>query len=162
MILARCRWLVLSSFVYLGVAACSFTIDVDELENGSCPEGQKLCNKKCVSVMDPESGCASKSCASCYLSYAKTKCGGDGTCQIASCTGDFADCDGKAENGCEKDLAHDVNFCGGCKVSPCTVANGTPICVASRCGIASCKSGFNDCNKSLTDGCEAQVETCSQ
>lgn len=160
MTLARCRWLVVSLFVYLGVSACSFTIDVDELENGSCPEGQKLCGKKCVSVMDPEKGCGATSCAPCPRQYSNPKCGSDGSCQIASCTGDFADCDGMPANGCEKDLAHDVNFCGGCKVSPCTVPNGVPVCSASHCGIGSCKAGFFDCNKSVADGCEAQ-EPCA-
>lgn len=157
------RWLVLGSVAFTAVSACSFAVDLDELENGSCPSGQKLCEKKCVSMTDPRWGCASKGCTTCYLSYAQAKCSpSDGTCQIASCTGNSADCDGMAANGCERDLAHDANFCGSCKATPCQAANGVPECTASRCGIRSCSANFADCNKIVADGCEAPAENCPQ
>jgi hypothetical protein len=157
------RWLVLGWFGITLVSACSFAIDLDELENGACPTGQKLCNKKCISVNDPGNGCGNKSCTPCNLAYANAKCStSDGSCQIASCTGNSADCDGMAANGCERDLAHDPNFCGSCKASPCVAPNGVPECSASHCSIRSCTAGFADCNKVVADGCEAPAETCSQ
>jgi len=137
-------------------SACTFAVDLDELENGRCPSGQKLCDKKCVSMTDPAFGCGNKSCADCNLRYATAKCSTtDGSCQIASCSGDSADCDGMASNGCERDLAHDANFCGSCTATPCRAPNGVPECSASRCSIRSCNPGFADCNKVVADGCEA-------
>lgn len=157
------RWLFLGSVGFTAVSACSLAIDLDELEDGSCPPGQKLCEKKCVSVTDPRSGCGSPLCVPCGLRYATSKCSPtDGTCQIASCNRDFADCDFMAANGCERDLAHDVNFCGSCSATPCQAPNGVPECTASRCSIRSCSANFADCNKVATDGCEAPAETCGQ
>jgi hypothetical protein len=163
MLVSAWRLLLLTAVAFTAASACSFAIDLDELEDGSCPPGQKLCQKKCVSMTDPGWGCGSKTCQPCSLSYANTKCSAsDGTCQIASCTGNSADCDGVAANGCERDLAHDANFCGSCKAAPCQAPNGVPECSASHCAIRSCNANFADCNKIVADGCEAPAENCPQ
>ena len=59
---------------------------------------------------------------------------GEGVCQngqitVKSCQRGFADCDGKADNGCEVDLMRDNDNCGAC-------GNACPsleICVAGIC-----------------------------
>ena len=50
--------------------------------------------------------------ASCPTLNGTAYCG-DSMCQI-TCSKGFADCDGQAGNGCEKDVSRDVNNCGGC------------------------------------------------
>ncbi|MGC4087491.1 MAG: hypothetical protein QM756_06295 [Polyangiaceae bacterium] len=150
--------LLLGTFVY----GCTLAVDLDELDNHKCPSGQKLCNDACVSTKDPIFGCGSAGCSSCNLQYAHAKCSEvDGSCQIAACDGtNRRDCDGVAANGCERDLSHDPQTCGSCTAAPCVVANGTPTCTSGKCAVLSCKSGYSDCNKMASDGCETGSGTC--
>lgn len=140
-------------------AACSLTVDLDELENGRCPSGQKLCDSECVSVADPAFGCGNESCAPCNLQYATARCSGQ-RCEIAACRGNRRDCDMMPANGCEVDIDHDPQRCGSCTAAPCRVENGTPDCSSGRCALRSCDPNFWDCNDSLLDGCEAR-EPCA-
>ena len=52
-----------------------------------------------------------------------------------------------------QDLSSDILSCGACGVV-CAVANGTPACAGGTCIIASCNSGWSDCNGQYADGCE--------
>jgi hypothetical protein len=60
-----------------------------------------------------------------------------GRCDYA-CKKGFADCNGRDEDGCEADLAHDPRNCGGCGQA-CPVA-GQP-CVDGECATTSCDAG---------------------
>jgi hypothetical protein len=44
----------------------------------------------------------------------------------------------------------------------CTAANATPRCLDSACGIASCNSGFADCDVTAATGCEINLRTNAQ
>ncbi|MEO7093307.1 MAG: hypothetical protein ABI175_08650, partial [Polyangiales bacterium] len=56
------------------------------------------------------------------------------------------------------DLTLDVDHCGGCdQVCPAR-AGATRTCVSSTCGFT-CNTGFDDCNKVATDGCEVTLAT---
>ncbi len=82
----------------------------------------------------------------------------NGVCSIASCNPGFLDCDTQVPDGCEINGSNNVNNCGVCgKV--CSVANGTGTCSGGNCSIASCNPGFQDCNHTESDGCEANVNT---
>ena len=83
-----------------------------------------------------------------------------GACTVASCTAPFRDCNAKATDGCEVDLSKDLMNCGACG-NACKVGTNVQAasCVASTCGIASCLTGFSDCNMSATDGCERNLQT---
>jgi hypothetical protein len=64
------------------------------------------------------------------------------------CLGTDACCDGKC-----LDTKSDVKHCGGC--SACAaVSNGTAACVGGACTVASCSSGFIDCDGKVDNGCE--------
>ena len=76
-----------------------------------------------------------------------------GTCDHGGCTGTFGNCDADAENGCETNLAATAEHCGKCGKVCTAPANTNAVCVESTCD-ALCKTGFNDCNMDMSDGCE--------
>src|SRR5262249_7857064 len=81
-----------------------------------------------------------------------------GACVIASCNSGFGDCNGNSADGCETNLNTNLNNCGtDGKVG--VNANGTPGCGHGACVIASCNSGFGDCNGNSADGCETNLNT---
>lgn len=77
----------------------------------------------CTSVIDcgwcqaPEScgggGIDNQCGCTCTLPHAVTQCAGS-DCSLVSCVTGWADCNGKADDGCEVDLQTDPNHCGGC------------------------------------------------
>jgi hypothetical protein len=73
------------------------------------------------------------------------------------CAVDFEDCDDLYGNGCETDVANDVNNCGGCGIA-CQSQNATPDCVASLCEF-DCLVGFDDCDEDPNTGCETALNT---
>lgn len=58
----------------------------------------------------------------CAPAHATGKCVVGG-CVVDACNGGFANCDGKQDNGCEADLAHDPSNCGACGSAPGEVCN---------------------------------------
>ncbi len=75
-----------------------------------------------------------------------------GRCRLFSCTGDWVDCDGEEDNGCEARL--DVpDSCGACG-RICSLSHATPACDQARCVVAQCDQGWGDCNLLARDGCE--------
>jgi hypothetical protein len=69
-----------------------------------------------VGICDPVNGCQTAPApegTSCALNNATGMCSG-GVCGAPKCATGFADCDGKAANGCEQDLNGSVDNCGAC------------------------------------------------
>ncbi|MCU1277078.1 MAG: uncharacterized protein JWM53_624 [bacterium] len=99
----------------------------------------------------------------CVIPNGVAGCAGS-ACVVAACNPGFADCDGNPANGCETNLNSDPNSCATCG-HQCTVANGTAGCAGGACTVASCNSGFSDCNGLAADGCEVNtnvdVNNCS-
>jgi hypothetical protein len=79
-----------------------------------------------------------------------------GRCDYDSCRGGFADCDGVRSNGCEVNLTSDIANCGSCR-RYCSAPRAMSACVGGGCRVASCNSGWGDCNGSLADGCERSL-----
>jgi hypothetical protein len=154
--IAALRWLGLAAL--LGLAACSVMVDLSELDQG-CASNEKLCDGRCVSATDPDTGCARDGCQPCALPHATPTCARNGTCAIAACIGSWDDCDGEAANGCEIDLDNDLEHCGACDARPCEVDNAEPACGSGSCAIRRCHPGFRDCNRSSRDGCEIDTTT---
>ena len=81
----------------------------------------------------------------------------------AGCTPMTKVCNGRDDN-CNSmidegfDLTSDLMNCGMCG-NTCMVANGTPVCSASRCRIDSCDPGFDDCDGRTSTGCESNLNT---
>jgi uncharacterized repeat protein (TIGR01451 family) len=88
----------------------------------------------------------------CAPAHATGACS-NAVCGIGSCAPGFADCDGKAADGCEYDaskFASDPSNCGGCGKA---CAAGF-VCTAGACVQNACPPGFSDCNGLPGDGCE--------
>ncbi|MFO0602893.1 MAG: MXAN_6577-like cysteine-rich protein [Polyangiales bacterium] len=81
-----------------------------------------------------------------------------GVCDVASCSAGFADCNMSAADGCEVDTRTTVAHCGACGRS-CSLPNATPGCAAGACTVASCSTGFGDCDASPLNGCETDTRT---
>src|SRR5262249_6495332 len=52
----------------------------------------------------------------------------------------------------------DINNCGACG-TVCSVANGTPACIAGVCQISFCIVGFANCDAPVATGCETDLQT---
>ena len=108
-----------------------------------CPIGSLLCGNACANLATNANNCGGcgKVCAGAPNA--------DGTCAASvcgiACDEGFATCDGNEVNGCETDTAGDPLNCGGCGKVCEGVANGTPACAASKCGIA-CDADYSDCS----------------
>jgi hypothetical protein len=75
---------------------------------------------------------------------------------VETCNGMNDDCDELVDEGF--DTSTDRANCGSCGNFCSDVAFGVPTCVAGECGFA-CEDGFEDCNGSPSDGCEAILST---
>jgi hypothetical protein len=155
---ARPRLLVLClASLFCGLHACSLLVSTDALQEG-CPADRKPCDAACVSRSDPDFGCNADGCRPCVIAQATARCSEEGVCVVASCQGDFADCNGDgdrpASDGCEVDTAHDADHCGSCQANACVVPNGEAACAGGVCSIGRCDDGYRDCNFDALDGCE--------
>jgi hypothetical protein len=72
------------------------------------------------------------------------------------CSPGFADCDGRASNGCEVALATDVGNCGACG-NVCSEPHAFAACTAGVCKVAACSAGFGDCDGQSGNGCETDL-----
>jgi hypothetical protein len=97
------------------------------------------CATNCQALPNVNSGSAACSASQCTF----------------SCMAGWGNCDGQWPNGCETSLTTTTN-CGTCGTG-CSVANGTATCATGSCQIASCASGYRDCNGSPGDGCETHI-----
>jgi hypothetical protein len=75
-----------------------------------------------------------------------------------TCDAGFGDCDGDPANGCEAALAADTANCGGCGRACTPQANQTAACAGGTCSFA-CAAGFGDCDRTASNGCEADLGT---
>jgi len=73
----------------------------------------------------------------------------------SDCEAGLADCNGDPEDGCETPIDTLTN-CGRCG-NACSIPNATTACTSGSCVVASCNSGFEDCNGSTFDGCEVNT-----
>lgn len=124
---------------------------------GACAAGWADCDG------DPSNGCevhladAAANCGACGNVCSATRgtsaCSA-GACVIASCDPGYADCDLQASNGCEVHTDADPQSCGACN-HVCSLPHATAGCSSGACTVASCSSGFGDCDGLASTGCEA-------
>ncbi len=134
-----------------GAGACDF----------ACHVGFADCNNDLP--LTPSNGCeiniytSPANCgtcnAACNLPNAVPGCAMGG-CFIQSCTGDHANCDTSPTNGCEVNLANDVNNCNACN-NKCSFPNASAKCEGRSCAIASCFTDYADCT--TAPGCETNT-----
>jgi hypothetical protein len=159
------------------VGACTFTVGVSDLQNGSCSGGTKACRNQqnvmqCVGLDRPEFGCARAGCAPCDLPNATTRCDPANNCAVAVCSAGFAHCSANPADGCEANIGTDIRNCGQDPSSACgnncdSVIMGkvrvtTSSCVNGVCQIGGCQPGYQDCDKQVGTGCECpSTGTCT-
>jgi hypothetical protein len=95
----------------------------------------------------------------CMLPFATARCDG-GTCQIASCNPDHADCNRNPMDGCEVAIDTTMN-CGGCGTA-CSLPNASATCAAIgvgiyQCQVQSCSGGRGNCDGNHANGCEQSL-----
>ncbi len=119
-----------------------------------CIEGRADCDgdssNGCeVNLSDPTH------CGSCSNDCAGLLCRDDGSGFVCTddCTSGETDCSGSCV-----DLATDLANCGSCG-SACSAPSGTTDCVTGSCEIVSCPAGWDDCNETIADGCEASLSS---
>jgi hypothetical protein len=124
--------------------------------NGSPEDG---CEVNTKTDVDNCGACAAKPCPKLngQAFCADSQCG-------ITCTENFADCDGEAGNGCEKDVSRDINNCGGCGKACAASSGKTAWCRKGQCGETTCAPGRGDCNGDPDDdaangGCETDLKT---
>jgi len=76
-----------------------------------------------------------------------------GACGIDECLGNFGDCNGDVDDGCELPLNTPAH-CGGCGV-PCAFAGSSTSCDEGVCIIMGCSPGFADCDGSPLTACDS-------
>lgn len=129
---------------------------VDAQPDGDCPANTKPCGGDCVDIDDPDYGCGDATCDPCALDNALAVCDG-AECVVDDCEAGYANCDNLSSNGCETDLLSDPDNCGICD-NDCLVPNGTAGCDNGSCTIAACNAGFDSCDPSILNGCEANLQ----
>ena len=105
----------------------------------------------------PDRPCAAGCGHVCSSNHGTPGCSA-GLCTI-KCTTGFQDCNKSVTDGCETNVANDLNNCGNCGsvCSPYAIVART--CTNGVCDGA-CVAGWADCNNNkLADGCETPLTT---
>jgi hypothetical protein len=107
-----------------------------------CGAPLTMCAGQCVALdSDPAH------CGACDNGCSAGQVCSAGTC-ASTCGPLLANCGGACVS-----LSSDPLNCGACD-NLCSVPNATASCADSKCAIASCQSGYADCNGLAADGCE--------
>lgn len=126
----------------------------------SCTEGYADCDGNAangceVHLKTDVQNCGK--CASvCSSAHGSPSCSA-GACKLA-CASGYGDCNNSVADGCETNTTADALNCGSCSKT-CAPANATGSCVNSACIIASCSSGFGNCDNAYDNGCEINLPT---
>ena len=81
-----------------------------------------------------------------------------GVCE-SQCAPGFDDCDGNPANGCEVNLATSVEHCGVCANACPSDAANLATCTNGACGVQACGTGLGNCDVSLANGCEVNLQS---
>src|SRR5690606_277036 len=127
---------------------------------GECRAPAVECGGACVDTrVDPSH------CGACGVGCESPDFG-VGVCVEGNCTFQcvsplYADCDGKAANGCETYLPADPAHCGACgQACPdYSALHRVAVCSSGACAPGACMEGYEDCNGQPADGCEIDLRS---
>lgn len=125
--------------------------------SSTCPSGFDCCAKECVNTATNTSHCGACD-ALCDPPGGTGKCE-QGACKVNTCDPGLADCNGKADDGCETIPASDPLHCGGCGKPCAPLPNAQAACTSGSCSLGPCNSGFENCDNQPANGCEVNLQT---
>jgi hypothetical protein len=154
-------WSVAVVACTLAAAGCQLFVDLDGLEDQSCPPDFKACNGECVSESDTATGCGDPGCNPCAPNHAKAICDQKNHCSFtaATCIFPWKDCKGAEDDGCETDINHTPAHCGACDRACLDQPNATAGCSDGDCVIGKCADSWYDCDGYPDNGCEYRIWT---
>lgn len=140
--------------------ACSFdralpACVAGECEPAGCVDDFLDCNAS-PAVCETPSGTLNN-CLGCgdscgMLDNATTACGAGG-CGVEECIGNYGDCNGLGQDGCERELT-ELDNCAGCGTACSFVGSGAD-CGTGVCLATECETGYADCDGDPSNGCES-------
>ncbi|MDP3275777.1 MAG: hypothetical protein Q8Q09_11315 [Deltaproteobacteria bacterium] len=130
---------------------------LDAVTDGACAAGLTLCNGECVNSQTDLQNCGSCGTACPAAGPSQAVACLAGTCR-STCEAGFDDC--TMAPGCETNLGTSTEHCGRCN-SRCSLPNATARCTTATCDIASCATGFANCDGDVSNGCETSVTSIS-
>ena len=120
----------------------------------SCGADLTDCSAACVDVQSSPLHCGACDNA------CPAPAGGAGLCMAGTCRAVcdplMGDCNADAADGCETTLATDVTNCGACGRT-CSLPQAVAGCAAGACTVATCDTGYGDCDGSAANGCETDI-----
>jgi hypothetical protein len=122
--------------------------------SSSCSSGQTMCGTTCANLQTNLTNCGICGNVCPTRPNAAPMCTA-GACGY-NCLPGFSNCDGDWMNGCEVNLASNSNHCGSCGIR-CNNTNGASACVAGTCQVTACNTGFDNCDRDPSNGCEANL-----
>lgn len=132
MVTRRCIGCELDSDCALGTVCRMGTCVPGCNEGHACGIGNTCCEGQCVDLQADGMNC--------------------GTCGRA-CDSGGACCAGMCQP-----VQGDLRNCGRCGVV-CEARNGSPACVMGACTVGTCDTGYGDCDRMASNGCEADLQT---
>ena len=133
------------TFFTCTISACSpGYVDCNRIPSDGCEVNTTSDTNNC-------GGCARV----CAPANATPSCS-NSSCLIGMCSPGYADCDHLASNGCEVSTATDPTNCGTCGTT-CNLPHATAGCNGGSCTVASCNTGWADCDGNPANGCETDL-----
>lgn len=126
----------------------------------ACAEGFAACdadpNNGCETRLDTLENCGS--CGnSCAFANASAACE-EGVCKMTACLDGFGDCNSDPSDGCEANLATDLEHCSACNRA-CELANAQAACSGGNCLIVACLGDYRSCDSVSSTGCETDTQS---
>lgn len=115
-----------------------------------CPSGQTRCPAVTGVCVDTRTSTAH--CGRC-----DNPCSMGQVCSGGACGSICAPTETMCPSGCV-DTRTSVGNCGSCG-TVCSFANAAATCASSACALGTCNTGFDNCNSTVSDGCEAPLNT---
>ncbi len=134
--------------------AGSYTLRIDCAI--TCPAGLSACGGQCVDLTNDLNHCGQCDNACDFAHGAGILCVA-GSCEMSGCQDGYGDCNADLADGCETPLGTTEN-CAACD-DLCSFAQAQAACAEASCVLASCQTGFGNCDADDGNGCETELNS---